>query len=88
MPQYNSINTFLKIQDKNIRFHQNAWESKKIQGVEVLVFYATLTYSVDTCPSYGGNMPVIPVNLQKHEIANVLEDRRKEQLNQLTKTLK
>ena len=50
MSQYNSINTLLKIQDKNIQFHQNAWESKKIQGVEALVFYATLTYSVDTCP--------------------------------------
>ena len=54
MSQYNSINTLLKIQDKNIQFHQNAWESKKIQGVEALVFYATLTYSVDTCPSCGG----------------------------------
>ena len=54
MSQYNSINTLLKIQDKNIQFHQNTWESKKIQGVEALVFYATLTYSIEKCPSCGG----------------------------------
>lgn len=54
MSQYDSINTLLKIQDKNIHFLSNPWESKKILGVEALVFYATLTYSVEKCPFCGG----------------------------------
>lgn len=53
MSHYHSINTLLKIQDKNIHFSDYAWEEKKIQGVNSLVFHATLTYSVEKCPYCG-----------------------------------